>query len=172
MKTVIVKIDRSTIRKNPNAGRTETMISEGLQFFFVFVGTKEPKWIKKDGVYVTGVNYQGSDLVNQIMTIEGEIVNNELIEKIKKNHFEKGKFLPGTTITVKNNLRTLHHMPGPQYLFEYEKTYLKCKNCKKDIEVQDIDVDYIFDGEGEVKVESCPVCNAENCFDNYEFEHL
>ena len=53
-----------------------------------------------------------------------------------------------------------------------KKTYLKCKYCKEKVEVQDIEIDYIFDGESEIRIETCPLCGSEDSFDYFEFEEL
>jgi hypothetical protein len=161
MKTIIVKIDRSSIKKNPNAFMTTTTIIESVDCTFKWSGYKKPEWFDQEGIVVTTVVQNSMD---NFIEIEGIIKNPEQF----KDYFKE----PGMTINYKNNFRDLHHRPEPEYLYDYEKTYVKCNHCKEKVEVQKIDIDYIFDGEDEVKVETCPLCFGENTFPNREFEKL
>lgn len=167
MKTVIVKIDRSTIRKNPKAGQTESIVDRGLLITFVYKGRKEPEWINSLDVDIESRSFQGIPGFEEI-EIRGQIKVTDKLEKF----IEENKKTEGLTLTIQRDYETLHHMPEPEYLYKYEKTYLKCNHCKEKVEVQDIEIDYIFDGEDEVKVETCPLCGGENSFDHYEFENL
>jgi Zn finger protein HypA/HybF involved in hydrogenase expression len=55
-------------------------------------------------------------------------------------------------------------MSEPDYLYEYEETYIKCRYCKDKVEVQNIDYD---------DYESiCPECGYYGTFPKIKYEKI
>ncbi len=174
MKTIIVKIDRSTIRKNPDAGNTQSHILREIIYLFNFLGSKKPRWMKeKDGVFLeSGEQISGKSIsAGTGLILKGRITNEELFRKLlhlieKKDYKKIGGEL---TLSAEHKYDTINHAPSPEYLYDYEKTFIKCSNCKKEIEVNHVVVDYIDD---EVCVEICPKCHEYNTFPKYVYEKI
>ena len=171
MKGITVKIDRATIKKNPDAGKTQTHILRKIDYSFKFWGNKKPKWLKeKDGAYLQE-GEQISGITGTTFVLKGKLTNKKLAEKLLRLVEQKDyKKLEGElTITADYDYETINHNPSPEYLYEYEKTLVKCGNCKQKIEVNEIVEDYIDD---EVRVEICPKCHEYNTFPEYKYEKI
>ena len=172
MKAITVKINRSTIRRNPDAGKTQSHVLRKIDYSFKFLGNKKPKWMKeKDGVYLEEYEHISGVIAGTTFVLKGRLTNKELTEILLRLIEQKDyKKLGGDlTITVDYDYETINHAPSPEYLYEYEKTFIKCSNCKAKIEVNEIVVDYIDD---EVRVEICPKCHGYNTFPEYKYEKI
>ncbi len=122
----IIKIDKGTIAKNPNAGSTQTIIQRPAEARFEIESNDIPKWIYKPPFFIEN---EAIELVTsksrsgKIKRISG-IINGPITKKqLKKWQNSSLK------VNIKLNTQIIMHSPNSDYLFEYEETYLKCKHC-------------------------------------------
>jgi hypothetical protein len=164
----IIKIDKSTIKRNPNAGSTQTIIKGPTEAMFKIEGSHIPKWIYKEPFIITeeerelvaSKSKSKSAIIKRISgVINGPITSDQLGNW--KNH--------NLTININFNHQVIDHFPEPDYFFNYKETYLKCKHCKNKVEIDEIETDWIND-EYEVKI--CLICKAENSFPKYKYQTL
>jgi len=156
----IIKIDRTSIKRNPNAGSTRTYLQGLKDTSFKIKSGKIPKWLLKDPFYPTDQRIEN----NIVIELEGKI-NGPITDKM----IEKFKTVKGLSINILCEPIIIDHFPEPDYLFEYEKTKLKCKHCKNKVDVDAIETDWIMD---EYEVEICPICQQENTFPKYKYEKI
>ena len=159
----IIRIDRKSIRRNPNAGETQTIIQGRKEITF---SCKDPipLFVKHLPFIITEWEEENGKMIKASGVINGPIETDGMIALCNKaEHLQ---------ININNNIQVLNHMPEAEYLYEYQDASIKCKQCKNLIDVDGIEDDYIFDGEDEHHVELCPVCGAENSFPVYEYEKI
>jgi hypothetical protein len=157
----IVRIKLLSIEKNPNAGSTVTYVHGLKEVIFTIDCKKIPKAIKAPPFYITQTY---SESLNKVNRISGVINGPFTYKQLKK----WCKELNGLTINVKQDINRIHHLPEPDYLFEYEKTYLRCGHCKNLIEVEDIESDNMFD----MVIQLCPKCDHIDTFPEYVYEDI
>lgn len=166
--TTLIKIKRSSIKRNPHAFSTETPISLRPEYTFKYEGYNPPKWI-----YSKDVSIDSHELIGLIEwkldVITGRIFDRELFERLYKieiQNREKGKY-SGLNLTYTQNSRIFHHMPEPEYLYEYKNTKIKCSECHSLVRVNKIQSDEIDDN----LVDVCPICGGINTFD-FKYEKI
>lgn len=152
---ILIKIDKKTIRKNPNAGSTITYLSVGCNVEFEIEGNI-PEFIHKSPFYI-----EEWEKVNGIFTY----IRGKIIGAVEQKYLDKAHNLH---LIIHNDIITINHLPEPNYFFSYKKTYLECKNCKTKIEVNQIENDY----EKDYLIQICPVCNAMNSFPEYKYQTI
>lgn len=157
----LIKIIRSSIKRNPEAGRTSS----------VFPGTKEAKFEcfgkipdalrskvevieeKLDGSYFAGIFPDPDDAL-------------EILKTGYRNLNLAGATLE---ITIDNNLVFLDHVPLSKYLYEYKNPTLSCEICGSGTKLRDIDFDYTDEGD---RFSRCGTCFSFNSFGEIEFEDI
>lgn len=152
----IIKINKTTIRKNPNAGNTVTYINRGSSASFKIEGNV-PKFINKPPFFVEEWRIDNNKMVYASGKING-VIDQTFIDKA-----------PNLQITMYNDIETIYHQPEPDYLYEYKETYLRCSHCKNKVDVDEIQTDWVDD---EYEITVCPVCEAENSFREYRFQQF
>ncbi|MFT3750945.1 MAG: hypothetical protein QM768_21710 [Agriterribacter sp.] len=148
----LIKIIRSSIRKNPNGGSTRSIVPGCKTIRFRLEGQLPEHILSDDYIIVT---CQSSDFT------EGYLINEDKIPEMLK--------LKNCEIEVDNNHKVIRHLPEPAYLYEYENPILKCDNCKGDVHLKDIEYDY--DSEGN-PFTMCPGCHTLSSFEEVEFERI
>lgn len=146
MKTLI-KIDRKTIRKNPNAGNNVYQYSLGDTGGTVTITGKEgdlvsPTWVERTWDQMSGLLISFRELNPK------EIDGN-----------------PGLKIsmTKRTNIQTLYTLsPEPEWLYEYEDTQLTCLSCQKSFSHTKLEDYYDEDSSNN---EICPCCGKWDCID-------
>lgn len=152
---MIVKIDRSTIKRNPRGGSTISHES-GPQYTEFVIEGKLPDFIKHgENAYIKNWT-------------EGERYEGELFDPQLEFELHKLKDIK-VSIETKVNYNTIVHNPLPAYLYEYENPRVVCSACKKDINVSDVLYDYDDDGN---KSTECPDCNSFNSFEDIQYEDI
>jgi phage FluMu protein Com len=152
MKT-IVRIDRSSIKRNPNAGNTITFMPGLISVTFTFAG-KPPKFMFKEPFVI----------------LETRNVNNEIVEvKGILNAMPKQVGYPGLVINVDRELRSIEHRPEPNYFYRYELTKVKCDECG--FEINTVELPFYYDDDG-YEYCTCPRCKEMNSFPEIEYEEL
>lgn len=152
----IIKIDKSTIRKNPNAGNTVTYM-DGLKECSFEINGDIPEFINHPPFFIQ----EWVEENNKLISVSG-LVNGPMEQRFLDE-------APNLKINIHQEPIKVEHHPEPDYFFDYEETYLKCNNCKNKVEVDDIEADWVSD-EYEIKI--CPKCGSENSFPEYRFQKL
>lgn len=152
---ILIKIDKKTIRKNPNAGSTVSYISNGYSAEFEIEG-HIPKFIHKPPFYIEEWKKEDG-----IFTY----VRGKIIGAVEQRHLDKA---PNLHLIIHNDIITINHLPEPDYFFSYKETYLECKHCGSKIEIDQIVTDY----EDDYQIQICPACNAMNSFPKYKYQTI
>lgn len=153
MKT-LVKIIRSSIKKNPDAGKTATRIYGPREITFEIKG-EIPEYLKDEENCVV------TTWSDNPKWCKGLLYNDDLVERLLS---EKKSFI---TINDNKNISTVSHAPEPQYLYSYENTQIECNNCHNKIHVKEIIQDCNDDG----CYDECPICSHVDTF-RYRHENI
>lgn len=162
---ILIKIDKKSIRKNPNAGRTQQKVAGMRNTTFKCKG-ELPSYMKDEKTIIIT-----SWLIDkEIKEYEGVIIDEDIIEKVYKEISKKnGKNL---TIEITQDWSTLTFPPECRYFYKYKNTKVKCKECGnrfmsndfKEIEL-DCGDDYSYTDTG------CPNCENWDCCE-VEYEKI
>ena len=152
---IVIKIDRNSIRRNPNAGNTTTYMMGLWEASFEIKG-EIPDIIKKPPFYIKNWEEQNGIMIFAQGVINGPI-DKSLIDSI-----------PNLVVQMNRDVTKLEHSPESYYLWDYKKTYLKCKHCEHKVEVEEIEEDYIDD----ILIEICPFCGGQNTFPEHAYESI
>jgi hypothetical protein len=175
----LIKIDRSTVRPNPNAGRNryyepayieiEVQIRTGLTKLSATLGSNIDKIQEKlpETVKLTSLKLSEDDAELNMMALDSYTLENFL----KKSGFGHREY----TLIVNNHFQEiLSAIPEPKYLYEYEKTTIQCIHCNKRFSYELIDDKYIEnddDWDYMVLKNACPKCGKAECCE-IEYEQI
>jgi hypothetical protein len=155
---VLVKIDRRTIKENPNAGRTDYHISGPTEITVTYNGEMPEKWSKL--FMVTEKSIDSGQIVT-VWTGVGLVTPND-IKKLQRDN---------NTINVntRRDYQTVYsRTPEPDYLYKYTNPFITCSRCLKYVRFKSIIQEYIEDlGH----FDECPYCHENNTFD-YQLEKI
>ncbi len=157
---MIVKIDRTTIRKNPDRGQRFITVAGTRTATFECEG-KLPEQLRPLCDIMEWKGPEGDE-----SWCSGYIVDPSTWEE-----FIKVKNGPKITVKVDNAMERIPCMPGPELLYSYENPVIPCENCGSGVPVKDVDFEWIG-YEDEVRVSVCPHCKAMNSFGEIEFEDI
>lgn len=156
----IIPIDKSSIKKNRDAGSTRSHIF-GVQetTFKVKCTVSEFDELKsqKEQVIIT----TWTEPINGIITATGHLFNADFY-KILKGEWE---------VNVNNNIETISHLPIPDYSYRYENTPIECDNCKNKIPFKDIQHDCFRLDDMDTDYDICPICKQVDTFE-YKFQSI
>lgn len=155
METIIVKINRESIRENPQVGATSFSVAGKQEIRFKIEG-EIPSILKEDENCVITRSYFGLPKIT-----EGVLFTDDLINELLKH--------PGVSIESLTESNRVFHHPSPKYLFEYLPTLVVCESCNKGIEVNDIIEDYDDDGN---QIIQCPNCLNYFTFPTIKYEKI
>ena len=151
-----IKIDRRTIKKNPNAGSTMTYIPTDQTCTFKYDGNKLPDYL------VDGKNCH-------ITNWNIESISGTLIYPIEKYLFQKimedEKLI---TLEIEQGIQEIEHLPEPEYFYKYKKTKVKCNECGSEFCHDQLEADSCMDAYSNT---ICPVCGMWECCD-IEYENI
>jgi hypothetical protein len=149
----LIRIDRSSIKKNPDAGNEFTTIAHPAEATFEYEG-EWPAEIK-DGqdVYITEycLPHYGGDIIPPI-------------DKIKL----KRLFELGFKVNLSREVQTFQHLPAPDYLYQYENPLVTCSECQHTFPVNEIETED-YDG---IYFNQCPHCSAVDSFGEIVYEKI
>lgn len=146
MDKFLIKIDRLSVKKNPNAGNTNYILQ------------LEPSEI------TTTIEYIGKK-VEQYVSIG---------TKEKKLIFCNIDWTPiHTEINKKCDTQILHSLtPEGNWLFDYEKTLIKCDYCKQEFLHTELEEDWDETADDCYPIHNiCPKCGSSECCD-IEYENI
>lgn len=154
---MIVTINRSSIKKNPNAGNTRLYGPSRQGIDFEIKG----QWpdILKDGENC----YIKSETWGEEKTYHGSLFNDDLVHELLTKK--------GLSIKISNNIQREYYniRPEESHLFTYNPFEIKCEACGKSSHPQDIETDY--DDEG-YRYIVCPKCKEINSFEKVTYEKI
>ena len=150
-----IKILRSSIKKNPNAGSTVTYI-KGLKTATFEIKGNIPDLVKEVPFFITEYQIEADSMIFARGSINGPIEPETLALWIKN--------IPNLNINIDQGINRIEHMPEPNYLFEYETKELECEECGTFSNILHISME---DG-----LPECPSCFRWGTFPEYEYEGI
>jgi predicted RNA-binding Zn-ribbon protein involved in translation (DUF1610 family) len=159
MDKYLVKINKDSIKENPNAGSTTTRINMGQTISFK-AETLPDDFI--DGKNCAIFEWEENDGVKT--NIVGEIFDPMLLDKCVNERCK------GISINIKSKNTSFNHAPIPAYSFDYENTKIKCNECGEEIMTDDLKSEESSDGEY-YSDRICPKCGMFDCCD-LEYEKI
>jgi hypothetical protein len=171
----LIKIDPNSIKKNPDAGRTDYSQYIGSTSTLTINKFLDPDFItlfeEKFNARLTskswGTTPKGEQSVFVLANCDPFVVVNYLQTKNIK--------IEDITINSQAHYNHFHTMtPEPKYFYNHEDTEVECSDCKakfKHTELID-DLDWDYDGEDDYQTGSsrtCPKCGEPDCCE-LEFE--
>lgn len=150
----IIPIKKSSIKKNPDAGKTEYSFFGGSTITGTWKG-KMPKWLENK-VHVLSASYPiTSDTEYEFQM---DRIDEALIKKITQSG--------NGTINIEHHYNhTTSMWPEPEYTFEYHNPLIECSECSKQVRFKDIKSGCIINEEGEeFNADECPSCGSLDSF--------
>lgn len=151
----IVKIDKLSIKKNPNVGQTGYGVPGIQTIEYEYKGDILPEELYdgKNGVLHT----------NDGNSYFGIILDDGFLEEFIKRIPKTDSFTANYSANIET-IRTV--IPAPKYLYKYEDTVVTCNKCGNEVIWHEIPLSGDFND-----LKYCPKCNAISSFD-YEFESI
>ena len=157
---IVIKIDRKTIRKNPNAGNTLTLIPGRKEVTFVlplYKDQKEPDVLMHPSIIITDVEF-----------VDGvKIICGQICEKLTTLLMEELNACKDIKIDINRDINKIEHFPEAEYFYEYEKIKIKCEHCGEWVDPHLIERDE-FDEYNNFSI--CPFCETINSFPEFRYE--
>jgi hypothetical protein len=150
--STLIKIDLKSIKKNPNAGSTQTSILKNIES--TFIAKKLPFF------FIDGENCIITEIGEGC--VKGIIIDEDLINKCIKNK------PPDVSIDVKYERETIKHLPEQEYFWKYESVDVECTNCKSVFDHELLEFEEYY---GNFSPFICPHCEAWDCCE-VEYEKI
>lgn len=164
--TTIIKINKSTIKKNPHAGQTVYGIPGIQSMEYEYEGNILPKELN-DGIHgvliktIPHIISTDSSCLPKNNFYFGIIIDNSFLEDFAQHIPKEDSF----TAIYNAGIETVKTSePAPQYLYKYEDTLVLCNNCGHQLIWNQMPLN----DWGE---EYCLKCHEIDSFD-YEFEAI
>ncbi|MFW9876909.1 MAG: hypothetical protein ACFFG0_27765 [Candidatus Thorarchaeota archaeon] len=161
----LIKIDQSSIRKNPTAGNTVYHINLGPPKYKIETNWPIPN---KKGIMLQSINSVDGKFIYQYIAAENP---SKYLCKHIKGRPENSYF----GITKINEYDTIYSLtPEPRFLYSYENKMVCCNNCKEKFDWKELLSDSLSCFEQEAYSWSdtiCPKCGEWDCC-KIEFEKL
>lgn len=166
--TTIIKINKSSIKKNPKAGQTIYSVPGMKSIEYEYKGGILPEELcdGKHAVLVTlipAINSTDSSSITKGNCYFGIILDDGFLVKFIKRIPKTDMF----KVNYRTEIETIETpKPAPKYLYKYEDAVVTCNECLNEIKWNEIPLSGDFND-----LEYCPKCNAISSFD-YEFESI
>lgn len=147
---MLIRIDRSTFKRNPSAGNTTSTFATGLTDMR---GTYEDE----SGHYeLVGSNFR-------LLVVEAHYTGPSKFTVGQE--YEPSAFDPSRlSIETTRDVQTVHHRPEPDWLYEYEPTHVTCNECGATFPHHELTSDCQWTGDEEIcSFTVCPKCDAWEC---------
>lgn len=183
---ILIKINRSTIRKNPEGGRQyysipmERSITSSFSMRLGVDLTEEvAKAIHKSQNAVSSeLEFLPGVLIRQVSmdvydgfgewNFEAAVLNGQALPALQ----EWAKKMGGKLVVNHHQDYLKYNVDSLRYLYDYEDMKLECEECHNLISHKDIELDYQDFGDGEIPIETCPICGNHNTFEQRKYERL
>lgn len=156
---ILIKIDRKSIKKNPNAGNTVTRIRGHREATFTVTG-ELPDYLEEDkNMYVSSWTLTAGS--NDIDIRNCALIDFDIFDKLSKE--------PNVTnLQMTQSGEAFHHAPEPKHHYKHKDTQVQCCDCKEKfkrskLESQSYDSDY--------SNTVCPKCGEWDCV-NLKYEKI
>lgn len=155
----MIRIDRSTIRANPDRQPCRWMTGRSITTQVREYSEPHGVWHRETWV---GHTMMGGKLIDGVMT---------------QQHMWTGSHDPNrwvTSTSVSYDGFALHDLSAaPAYLYDYEPATIVCRACKEEFPVGSLTTDSTYCEDEETCCDTvCPVCGAWECCDPPEYETL
>ena len=145
----LIKIDRRTVKKNPNAGSTVSYIRGAKSAEFVYKGKGLHNYLIEDkNCIVTEIDY----VKNILRGIITEPVTQKLIIRISLDD--------KCNISMEQETTRIDHLPEPDHFYKYRKTKVQCDECKGWFDHNTLQSDDFMDCYSD---RICPLCREWDC---------
>lgn len=168
--TVLIKIDRKSVKRNPNAGRTQTMVAGVVNTtldvtFFIPM----PEEIKK---HVRVISYSHTFPVHSFVSRHQYQCVIDPKEDIQALITEIQKYTKDFNIIQNRPVQILDHDPEPEFLYDMETPDATCENCHETFSCTLLKSDGSSDPDDySYSDEICPKCGYWDCC-SFETEEL
>lgn len=133
----IIKIDRKSIKVNPRAGKTSTVVPGPIQVTLTFQG-EIPDWLNEVDYVIESWEeaYADDDLDIGLPVVTRrepykkynvQLINHD--EAITTQIYEYSKETGKVSIDYFREHHTYHHRPEPKYFYKYQNNTVTCCEC-------------------------------------------
>lgn len=168
----LIKINPKSVRRNPNAFRTETTFPTISRMNLSFYAPANSASMLNGKIvapmpypeFVLGENIliEEAECSSDFCSIKCVAIGSKLFELL-----ESGKQFEGVQIEAIQDYETVRHAPDPEFFYSYQKTKVKCEVCENTFNHNKLTSDE--DELGHYIQDICPVCFTPNCC-NIEYE--
>jgi hypothetical protein len=151
-----IKIAKESIKKNPNAFSTRTLVHTNKEVTVSGHGKNIPVILNYNNFHLTE-REMGNFGLNKW---KGYLIDDTIIDKLNKANCQ---------VEVKFDHEFIEHAPLPEFLFEYENTDIECPECKGVFKSNDFESDIDDDDENYCDT-ICPLC--KHWIDGVEYERI
>lgn len=155
-----INILKSSIKENPNAGRTSFFMPNGRRVTGTFAGTLPKRY--QERAIVTSITHISS----------GSVISEfEVMQRMRYNKIPKWVFNDKRVKGVEINQEGLNYegLPEAKYFYKYENKHIKCSDCGVKTPFKKIEEDYIDD---EYHVYICPNCKSTSGYPDFTFQKI
>jgi len=160
-----VLIDLYSIKPHPKDGQSKTIIVREGEATFEYKGKMNQKLLDSSGYnnryIITKAEQVFRSAGGEYISVEGIVTDKSKIEQLKS--------FGVTDFTFNNDHLVFDHTPNPNYVFEYEKTKLKCLDCGCMVLHDEIESDYTDEGN---EFNTCPLCESIDSFEDFKLEAI
>lgn len=156
---ILIKIDRKSIRKNPNAGRATQKVAGRREVTFTCTG-ELPEYLKNEKYAIITQESETWSTDEIIKEYSGLIIDESILDKLYKT---KDAFI---TIEMNQEWDTLTFPPEQTYFYDYKNTKVKCAECgHKFMSNEFAEFENEWDDYYSHTHEGCPECGEWDCCD-------
>lgn len=158
-----IKIDRKSIKVNPNAGAMMSRVLGHREVTFECIGEFPKELVDGKNVHlISWEEFNGKRIKTNGYVFDDE-TEKFIWEKLRTKEWVR------FNMKMEQNYQTIHHPPIAKYSYKFKDKQLKCNFCKSKIMYSQLKSD---SGEfGEHSFEVCPICGAWDCCE-LKFEHI
>lgn len=155
-----INILKSSIKKNPNAGRTSFFMPSGRRVTGTFIG-KFPKRYEERAIVTSITHTMSGNPLSQF----------EIMDRIRNNKIPKWVFTDKRVrdVSISQEGITYEGLPEPNYFYKYENKHIRCSDCGVKTPFKKIEEDYIDD---EYHVYICPNCKSISGYPHFTFQKI
>ncbi len=168
MITTRILIDLESIKENPNAGTTTSVVLGPWAGYCKIDVYPPDKLLLPYGCSAISERYMHDGISDPCTQYEIVIGNLSSYEILRQNENV-------SEISMNRDNTYVFHAPDPKFIYQYENTRIRCNNCKQLIPQAKIDKKYINSiskcVDTDLSYDVCPLCDECNTFE-YEYETI